>query len=334
LLVLAVGICGGLRANAQGTSGTDTTLPWQMTGPPAARSAAPPVSNTQFFKTYGSSAPITKWPLKKVLHQIPDLKRLKPVTGQSQLVAVLRGVSANLQKFIVGFVDTTALETVDEAEDAPQWSGAAAAGLPPVTKRATQKFRYLMLARREGSAFSLVEYRTDLRGREEHSQIQTGGFIKTTGFAAMPLFFGPLQQPWSDFRYLGQQMIGGTNTEVAAFAEHVDPAAVMGHLLIADASVPLLVQGVAWIRAADYQVLQMRTDLLAPLPLLREVTTLVLFAENQFEDSPTALWLPKEVTVKVELGDYVFSNRHRYSDYRRFRVSSVIKAESSDDQQH
>jgi hypothetical protein len=313
--------------------------------------AAPPLAaelvapaDEPFFDAYRQCDPITKWPLKKTLHQIPEIEGLKPAADQSQLPRILRGVSANLQNFVVNFVDTTALETIKQTEMLPPhtaWMSNYPIGPPwsttnPTVHHTTQEFRYLMLARREGSAFTLVEYRTDLQGREEHPQERSKKFIKTTGFAAMPLFFGPLQQPWSDFRYLGRQKIGGNPTEAVAFAEHVDPVAVMGRFLIGEASIPILLQGVAWIRTSDYQILKMRTDLLGPLPsaALKQVTTVVLFASTQFRDSPTAFWLPKEVMVEVEVGDYVFSNRHMYSDYRRFMVESVIKPDLPAAQQH
>jgi hypothetical protein len=300
------GEVAALSKTTEVPSRTASRLPSELVAP----------ADEPFFDAYRRSDPITKWPLKKVLHEIPELKGLKPATDQSQLPEVLRGVSANLQKFVVDFVDTTALETI---KGTGNWQ---LAGKPA---RKVEKFRYLMLARREGRAFTLVEYRTDLRGREEHPQIQTGNLIVTTGFATMPLFFGLLQQPWSDFRYLGQQTIGGDRTEAVAFAEHIEPVAVMGRLKIGKASMPILVQGVAWIRSSDYQILKMRTDLLAPLPPLKRVTTLVLYAKNEFEGRPTALWLPQDVRVTVGMGHFVFGNRHMYSDYRMFRVNAVIK---------
>jgi hypothetical protein len=304
---------------------------WAATSPLAAQLVAP--ADEPFFEAYRQSDPITKWPLKKVPDQIPELKGLKPATDQSQLPEILRRVSTNLQKFVVNFVDTTAMETVVEEEDSP---GKAATewAMAPMTKQITHKFRYLMLARREGDAFTLLEDRTDPHGRDEHSRKPARELVKTTGFAAMPLFFGPLQQPWSDFRLLGQQKISGNRTEAVAFAEHIEPVAVMGHFLIGGTSVPLLVQGVAWIRSSDYQILQMRTDLLAPIPPLIRMTTVVHFAETQFQDSPTALWLPRDVQVKVGVGRLVFSNRHRYSDYQLFRVKSVIKTDATPAQPH
>jgi hypothetical protein len=320
--------------------------------PLAAQRAVPSGQDAEFLDAYRQSDPITKWPLKQIKSRIPELNGLKPATDQSQLPGILRGVSENLQNFTTNFVNIAALETVDETEGllGPQealdiWgairSREGALGMwwnrgrfADPLDHIEQEYRYLMLARREGSAFTLVEYRTDLQGREEHRQIQTRNFIKTTGFAAMPLFFGPLQQPWSDFRYLGRQKIGGSPTEAVAFAEHVDPVAVMGRFSIGEASIPILVQGVAWFRTSDYQILKMRTDLLGPLGGLKGVTTVVLFARNQFQGIPTVFWLPQEVRVYVALGNVLLSNRHKYSEYRLFRAESVIKTDFPAGQQH
>ena len=300
--------------DAEMAAANRTTEALLRTFPPSTQLIAP--ADEPFFEAYRHCDPITKWPLKKTPHEIRELKGLEPATDQSQLPEILRHVSKNLQKFVTNFVNIVASETVDETENWP---------FAQRPKRIVQKFRYLMLARKEGEALTLIESRTDLRGREAPTQKLSKQYVKTTGFAAMPLFFGPLQQPWSDFRLLGQQKIGRDRTEVVAFAEHAEPVAVMGHFLIGGTSVPLLVQGVAWIRSSDYQILQMRTDLLASMPPLIRMTTVVHFAETQFQDSPTALWLPKEVEVTVKYGQLTLTNRHRYSHYQMFRVKSAIK---------
>ncbi len=272
----------------------------------------------RFFEAYRRGEPITQWPLKKTLHEIPELRGLNPATDQSQLPRILDRVSANLQKFVGNFTNITALETIDET---------AMAATTRRTARVEQ-FRYLILARPESGAFTLTEYRTDLKGREESGEGLTSEFLRTTGFVSMALFLGPLEQPWSDFHHLGEQAIDGSPTEVIAFAEHVRPAAVTGHWLVGDGSVPLLVQGMAWIRSSDYQIIKMRTDLLAPIPPLTRMMTKVSYAMNQLEGGPPDFWLPKQVEVIVNIGRAEYNNRHKYSDYRLFRVESVIKPES------
>jgi hypothetical protein len=329
-------------AKARGSKGGEVAAlsrtreaPSRTAPPPASKLVAP--ADELFFEAYRRAGPITKWPLKEIKNRILELNGLKPATDQSQLPGILRGVSENLGKFVTNFVNIAATESVEEAarrrrprEESDEWKDDAY-GLGPMVPQAVQKYRYLVMGRKEGGALTLSEYRTDLHGREAPTQKRSKEYIETSGFAAMPLFFGPFEQPLSDFRLLGQQKIGRDRTEVVAFAEHVDPIAVMGRFSIGEASIPILLQGVAWIRTSDYQILKMWTDLLGSLPSegLQRVTTVVLFARNQLQDSPAALWLPKEVEVKVRLGNYVFSNRHKYSDYQMFRVNAVIRTDTS-----
>jgi VWFA-related protein len=264
---------------------------------------------------YPHGSTITNWPLKRTLHEIPELKGLEPITDQSRLPEILRRVGENLQTFLTNFVSTASLETIEETRRDNSWGMGR-------HERIVQRFHYLMLAQQEGNAENLVEYRTDLHGREERSDNLIENFLKTTGFASMPFFFGPQEQPLSDFRYLGQQPIKGSRTEVVAFAQHTEPAAVRGRFVIGKTSLPMLLQGVAWIDSSGYQILQMRTDLLAPQPgaALKRLTTVVLFAGIKFRDRPSAFWLPQEVEVTLDQGNCIYANRHRYSDYQLFKV--------------
>ena len=283
--------------------------------PLAAQRDVPSGPDVLFFAAYRRGEPITQWPLNKTLHQIPELKGLKPATDERQLPQVLSRVSENLEKFVENFVNTTSLETIEET---------AKGGKPQKVER-VEKFRYMMLARPQAK-FGLIEYRNDLQGREIPPPGKLDrNFVKTGGFAEIPLFFAAEQQIWSDFRYLGEQRVDGCSTQVVAFAEHVWPVAVAGRWDHGEESIPLLLQGVAWIRSGDYQVLQMRTDLLAPVPPLMRLTTHVRYANNHFEGGPIAFWLPQEVQVTVNVDRRVLTNHHTYSDYRLFRVESVIK---------
>jgi len=283
--------------------------------PLLAQRDAPSGPDVLYFAAYRRGEPITQWPLKKTLHQIPQLKGLKPATDQRQLPQILDRVSMNLVKFVEDFVNTSSLETIEET---------AKGGKPRKAVR-VEKFRYLMTRLPQGNRSALTEYRTDLQGREIPPGELDATFLKTRGFAAIPLLFGPLQQPWSDFRHLGEQTVQGSSTQVVAFAEHVWPAAVAGRMAFGKESIPLLLQGVAWFRSSDYQILQMRTDLLASVPPLMRMTTQVRYANNHFEGGPIVFWLPQEVQVTVNVEGRVLTNHHTYSDYRLFRVESVIK---------
>ena len=91
---------------------------------------------------------------------------------------------------------------------------------------------------------------------------------KGIGFAPLWLIFAAGNRSESNFHYLGMQKVEGHATYVITFAQV--PAQVRKPSLLATATdtIPLLYQGVAWIDASDFQILRLRTDLLAPLPQL------------------------------------------------------------------
>jgi hypothetical protein len=67
----------------------------------------------------------------------------------------------------------------------------------------------------------------------------------------------------------------------------------------------------------------MRSDLLAPRNEIRldQLTTEMRFGEVQLQDVPNPLWLPSDVDVSMEIDKQKFRNVHRYTNYRRYRVS-------------
>ena len=89
-------------------------------------------------------------------------------------------------------------------------------------------------------------------------------------------------------------------------------------------------QGVAWIDKSDFQIVRMRTDLLAPRKDvgLNQETTDITFNKVQLADVATPLWLPSSVKVYVEFtthnGDVdeffelSYHNEHRYTNYQRY----------------
>ena len=95
----------------------------------------------------------------------------------------------------------------------------------------------------------------------------------------------------------------------------------------------MLMQGIAWVDKSNFQVVRMRTDLLAPHVEigLDQQTTDVTLSKVQLLDVASPLWLPSDVKVylKFKAFDWVhhqfyeqsYRNEHRYTDYRRYRVS-------------
>jgi hypothetical protein len=80
-----------------------------------------------------------------------------------------------------------------------------------------------------------------------------------------------------------------------------------------------LIQGIAWVDKLNFQVLQMRTDLLIHrlhLTDIRQLQTLVKFGETQPEGFATPVWLPSEADVNEVVRGGRFRNEHHFSHYR------------------
>jgi hypothetical protein len=88
-------------------------------------------------------------------------------------------------------------------------------------------------------------------------------------------------------------------------------------------TIGLLVQGIAWVDKASFQIVQLRTDLLAPRSDigLNQQTTLITFDPVRIPDVETTFWLPAKVDVYANFRGQIFRNEHHYADYQRFHVA-------------
>ena len=283
-----------------------------------ARGQSKPNDYDSAFDAYHWADPLVDWPLKKLCDRIPALSGLEPASDQSPLKEILSRVGRNVEAFRKNFVNTTSLETVEETRTKPDGS--------PEKHSQRQEFRYLMLAARPGDD-NLTEYRTDFAGHEQAPRDPKPGFVKTLGFASLPLLLSSERQAAYDFKYLGSQAVEGRRTEVIGFAGHPVPEAVSGRYILYDKPIPLIVQGVAWIDSASFEVVRMHTDLLAPLAFagLSRLTTEVVFREFSFRKGALICWLPQVVDVMADFYGRTYRNRHTYSDYQLFSVESDDK---------
>ena len=88
----------------------------------------------------------------------------------------------------------------------------------------------------------------------------------------------------------------------------------------------MLTQGILWVDKDNFQILRMRSDLLAPNKEIRldRLTTDVTFGQVRLQDLPNSLWLPSDVDVYIDIGNEKFRNLHHYANYRRYRVAVKV----------
>jgi hypothetical protein len=297
-----------------------------------ASSQTPQSGNESDQSYYANAHPYIEDSLKQLTKHIPQLKDLKPAQSQQELPEILEKAGLQVDDFFHHITDLTAREEISLIrlkQDRPYTQ-------PELTGEHVHD-SYLILRHGRTGHVEIIEYRTDAKGDNYDQVVVQKGFVVTSGFGLSCNYFSSGFQSESTFRYLGEQRIGQHDTYVVGFAQQPAKATLTvktrGRSGVA---VHMLVQGVAWIDKSNFQIVRMRTDLLAPRKDVgvNQQTTEVMFTKVQLADFATPLWLPASVKVFVEFtthsGDVdeffelSYKNEHRYSDYQRYRVSAKV----------
>jgi len=259
-------------------------------------------------------------PTAELVRKLPVLKNLTPAASQEMLPSILQKVGANVAILFNSFPNVTSRERVLEQR----------LEFGSHHDQIFQEFRYLALVSPDTRQVSFKEYRTDSRARLVQPTGLESGYLITKGFASIPLYFHPLSQPESRFRYLGQEVIDKRATYVVAFAQTPSAQQKVRIVLNNNSSVFLLVQGLAWIDPANDQIIRMQTGLLAPAPEIKfdSQTTRIKLSEVRFKGMASGFWLPREVEVETSCNGVIFRNTHSYSEYKRFSVQIQQRQEA------
>jgi hypothetical protein len=295
----------------------------------------PPSENEQ--SVYASARAYIDEPLKQIVKRVPQLKDLRPAESQQQLPMILQTTGERVDDFFHHVIDLTAREEIslsrlkqEKPYTQPELSGERV------------RDSYLILRHGNTSRTEIVEYRMDPNGENFDPWVIKQGYLLTSGFALSCNYFSTGFQHESTFRYLGDEKIGTREAYVVGFAQQPRKATLSISMRGRNGTpVHMLVQGIAWIDKSNFQIVRMRTDLLAPRKDvgLNQQTTEVTLSKVQLVDVATPLWLPSSVKVYVEftthngdvdeLYELSYRNEHRYTDYQRYRVSTkVVPSES------
>lgn len=281
---------------------------------------------------YADTQPYLAEPLPQLIKRVPELKHLQAAQSQAELTTILQKTGERVDDFFRQITDLTAREVISLErlkQDLPS-------SRPELTGERVRD-SYLILRHKSKNRTDIIEYRTDAKGDNFDQTVVKRGFIVTSGFALSCNYFSTAFQSESVFRYLGNERIGPQDTYVVGFAQQPSKATLTVRMRGRSGTpVQMLVQGIAWIDQSNFQIVRLRTDLLAPRwdVGLNQQTTEVTLSKIQLADVTAPLWLPSSVKVYVEFtthnGDVdeffelSYRNEHRYSDYQRYRVATKV----------
>ncbi len=281
---------------------------------------------------YANAHPYFDEPLPQLIKRVPELKHLQPAEDQAELPVILQKTGERVDDFFRHITDLTAREEISLL----RFRQELPTSRPELTSERVRD-SYLILRHGGKNRTEIVEYRTDAKGDRYDQTLVKRGYIVTSGFALDCNYFATGFQGESTFRYLGEQKLGADETYVVGFAQQPGKATLTIRMRGRSGDpVHMLVQGIAWINKRNYQIVRLRTDLLAPRwdVGLNQQTTEVVLSRVQLADIASPLWLPSSVKVFVEFtthnGDVdefyelSYRNEHRYTDYQRYRVATKV----------
>jgi hypothetical protein len=266
---------------------------------------------------YASAHPYVDLPLAQLVERIPDLKSLQPVADQQELPMILQKIGERMDDFVHNIGDLIAREDLTQER-------LNADGKIKAKQHVQDNYLILHHGYEWGAG---AEYRMDDKGHRLGPIGLSQGYLVTSGTALTCIEFSTAAQPQSRFRYLGNEMLSSRETYVLAFSQR--PGEVTFTTVMAGTGgqeADMLTQGILWVDKSNFQILRMRSDLLAPNPEIRldQLTTDVTLGEVRLKDVPNSLWLPSDADVYIEIGGQKYRNMHQYQDYRRYRVSVKI----------
>jgi hypothetical protein len=239
---------------------------------------------------------------------MPELKKLQPATDQRALPAILEQTGLRVDDFFRNVPNLIADEDITQQK---------VNSIGAVSATEHGKNNYLVLLHGNKNDAHLDEYRIDRKGNrveqwiaDKHDIISSQFFV-TSGFALSCVHFSTALQSDSTFRYLGDERIDNQNTYVVAFAQLPGEATITVAMTGSQRkTVQMLVQGIAWVDKSSFQIVRLRTDLLAPRPEvgLDRQTTEVTFREVRFRYIASPLWQPRAVNVYATFYGQNFRN--------------------------
>jgi len=308
------------RVAALLTSALMTALATSLPGPATAQvnRGIPPLESPDPGRTpsqgLANAAIYFDLPVRKFMEAVPEIKGLKYEPSQDQLPQILASVAKTIGDVLPRLPDLVSREVVYHFQDARSeqpWN---------------REFKYLILSHhnRDGST-TIEESRTDGKGRPidlSGPSLSPQGY----GFAYQWLLFSAANQADFRFRYMGQQDKDGRKTFVVAFAQNPAKVIAPGSFKAGQAVAPFFYQGVLWVDQSSFDIVQLRSDLLAPIPSLqlRQLTTDLKFQSVPIHGYDAVFWLPSELHIVSDQGNGPAEESHRYSDYHLFHSTARI----------
>jgi len=182
-------------------------------------------------------------------------------------------------------------------------------------------YDYLVILTNTGGELSLDESR--LAVREAKADKKNTSLLVTNGFATLFLIFHPYYAESFRFNALEDETVDGRHLSKLAF-QHVRGTRSPAALALRGREYPLELSGTAWIDPQTGVITKIVAGIENSMEDvgLKTLRSEVEYAPVPFRDLKQTYWFPAQASVEVETPRQHWRNTHRFSDYKRFSVST------------
>ena len=236
--------------------------------------------------------------------------------GTTALDDLLQRTNDQVARFVDQFSDVKCTEHVEQQKIRPD-------GKLELKEEST--FDYLVILTNAGGEISLDESRLPVK-EEKKDEKKHVSMLVSNGFATLFLVFHPYYSPGFRFADLGDDPINGHTFRKIHF-EHIPGMRSPAALALRGREYPLELAGFAWIDPKTGVIARIQSTLNEGMQDigLRSLNTEVDFAPVPFADGADPSWYPVEATIEVESPRQHWKNIHRFTDYKKFSVSTDEK---------
>ena len=191
-----------------------------------------------------------------------------------------------------------------------------------VERKAESTFDYLVILTNTSGDLSLDESRLEVQAAKAQKK-QSVPLLVSNGFATLFLIFHPYYSPSFTFSADGEDVIDGRHLLKVHFA-HIRNTRSIAALAVRGREYPLEFAGTAWIDPQTAQLARIVAGVDTGVEDIgmKALRSEVDFATVRFGGVESPYWFPSQAVVEVETPRQHWRNTHRFSDYKRFSVST------------
>jgi hypothetical protein len=182
-------------------------------------------------------------------------------------------------------------------------------------------YDYLIILTNSGGDLSLDESRLAVKAAKQDKKNRS--MLVSNGFSTLFLIFHPYYANSFQFALAGDEVVDGRELTKIIF-QHIRGMRSPAALSIRGREYPLELSGTAYIDPQSGAVVKMTADVGKTMTDvgLKTLRSEIDFAPVPFKDSKEIYWFPSQATVEVETPRQHWRNTHRFSQYKKFSVST------------